>query len=479
MKTQLSQVTNNPYRDLSAYPIMAEIINILRPSIQKTGFWGGLRARPAGNQITLDSGEVLTEEADINEYLTEIDAAFDDDGNPLFEVEQAFGHHRVAAALAEDVDEADFSITYIADDIMLQMMAEENHRDATNNIAVMLETYKQTKMELEAQAGEFETFNEYEEKYTFFGNQKVWKNARSQGVGFQTIRKFLGESWPEAAVRAGVATLADISDGIFEQEQVIRMSSMSIVGEFGKLCKAIRDMDVPDFFKDRYIKQVSEYICNPKEGSTVKIIRAATKKAKDGCNPFKYIKTQTGIEFNLVNELKTLSGEDEFAKMPVDALLGVDGLKDYEGIEDAIEKVKEVLQKAADKASGGDELDADGTASTSDAQAEADAAIADAEAEAGDMAEGAVSLPPLEDNVTDGAVSLSVLAATFGQSAGVFASQTQSLIGAVDKMEAEELDRFGTAFENVFQSLVLVGIEAYGKDDLMTMIEKAQAVVEV
>lgn len=91
---RLSDVLPNPYRNLDDYPIDQAKCEQLAHSINETGFWLGIRARR----------------------------------NNAGQLEIAFGHHRIAAAkfaLGEN-HEAQFEVGEFSDLEMLRMMAHEN-----------------------------------------------------------------------------------------------------------------------------------------------------------------------------------------------------------------------------------------------------------------------------------------------------------------------------------------------------------------
>lgn len=101
----------NPFRRLDEYPILREKVDPLKESIQATGFWGTIVARPHGDH---------------------------------FEI--AFGHHRRIAL--QEVYPADHKVEIIVRDLtneqMLKMMARENMEEWGTSAWVELETIRAT-----------------------------------------------------------------------------------------------------------------------------------------------------------------------------------------------------------------------------------------------------------------------------------------------------------------------------------------------
>jgi len=86
----VSMLGANPYRDMTTFPIQPKKVASLKESIERTGFWPSIMARPENNMV---DGKVITKE----ELRAMIDSGYD-----FSEVmwEKSFAHHRQAACEA-------------------------------------------------------------------------------------------------------------------------------------------------------------------------------------------------------------------------------------------------------------------------------------------------------------------------------------------------------------------------------------------
>jgi flagellar biosynthesis GTPase FlhF len=99
----------NPFRRLDEYPIQREKVDALKESIESTGFWGTIVARPAGSAYEI-----------------------------------AFGHHRLVA-LRETrgpKGQAEVIVRDLTNEQMLKMMAKENMEEWGTSAWVELETVR-------------------------------------------------------------------------------------------------------------------------------------------------------------------------------------------------------------------------------------------------------------------------------------------------------------------------------------------------
>jgi hypothetical protein len=460
MKVSLSLIQANPYRDMDKYPISESKVKALLESIRQTDFWDNLLARPAGNQITLEDGTVLQGQEMI-EYLRDCEDAD-------FPVELAYGHHRWVAVEKTGMTEIDIPVKSIEDEVMLKIMANENKGDWASNMSVILETVRQVRNTLHNQAASFESFDDYLEVYSFFATQKEWKAALDvKNIGYRRICKFLGETWSENDVRAASSTLDAIDGGLFEQEQVIYMPSIAAMNRFQALAKAIHESGVfPEFFKRHYVAEAADIICDAEKGATVLVIQKAAAMVRKNNIPGDYLRKQKVTPFDLVKELKRLATDPDNEINP-DDFLKMDGLSDWEGIDEAVAKVKESIKRDDERRERAGGADAPDSEEVSD---EAQAAIDAAEAEVGEEVDA--GLPPLEDVDVD--ATADALATVFVQSSKVFTAQTERMIGNVDDLDPKVESVFGTAFEDTFKAMAKLGLNLYGKADLVTMLTAAE-----
>lgn len=114
MKIRFEDIKPNPYRDLKANPLLADKIEALIESVLETGFWDNVVVRK----------------------------------NAKGEYEQAYGHHRVAAAIKAGLTEANFIVKTLNNDMMLKMMARENAevygndaKSTVESVAALIQAY--------------------------------------------------------------------------------------------------------------------------------------------------------------------------------------------------------------------------------------------------------------------------------------------------------------------------------------------------
>lgn len=462
MRVAVDNIIPNPYRDMDKFPINEEKVKALVESIRQTDFWDNLLARPEGNSLKVN-GDNLTGEA-LAQHLRELEEAD-------FPVELGYGHHRLEAVKRVGLEFIEIPVKVIDDEIMLQIMANENKGDwGYGNMSVLLETYRQVRLNIHRQAKEFEKFDDYVEKYSFFKKAKDFNAAKDiSNIGYRRIHQFLGETWSENNLRSAGAVLASIDDGLFAQEQVVRMPSVGLMDRFQTLAKNIRKQSWPDYFKDQYIQEASDIICDPSQGATVKIVEKTARMVNKNNVPTEYLTKQKLVGFDLVKELKKLVTADESNLTPDDLLI-IYGLQDYEGLDEAVEKVKESIKKDETRReqAGGAEPEAEAEAESDEAQE----AIEKAEAEAEQATDQ--PLPAIEEG--EAPTSLSQMVSTFIQSASIFKRQAEAFIGKVDEIDTDPqvMDKWGSAYEDAFIALAKVGLEAYGKQDLLSLLEQAE-----
>ena len=107
----------NPFRDLDHYPLDPRKLEVLRESIEQTGFWQNFYGRRAS----------------------------DGNGGMLYEI--AYGHHRLAilqerAAASNTDPEIDLPLAPLTDEHMLQIMARENMSEWGTSATIEIETVR-------------------------------------------------------------------------------------------------------------------------------------------------------------------------------------------------------------------------------------------------------------------------------------------------------------------------------------------------
>lgn len=480
MKIKVDQIKSNPYRDLDKYPIDRAKVDALKESIQQTDFWDNLLCRPAGNTIPPE----LLGEGTVISYLADLDVAFNEDGY-IFLVELAYGHHRLVAIQELGIEEIEIPCKSIDDKTMLKIMANENKDDWQSNLGVMLETVRQAREFLMGTVTPYETFDAYKEAGETFFSKEQFAQIEAQGIGYKPIQKFLGETWSAQDVRKAVAVIKDIDAELYEQEQIIRFPSVSVLGNFSKLAAAIVKQPWPVFFKDKMIEEITGMISDPKVSSTVKIITSATDAAKNGKDPVRVIRNPglKRVDFNVAKAVKALCYEnmDNGTKLELSELASVPGFENYPDIDKLIEEVQksinrsEAAKAAATTAAETGEVQTmpDGTEITPEMAGDDEAleAMLDAaEAEVA-VAEAPAGLPDVPEEDAEAPMDLDV----FVQSASTMSHQvTRAAMSLADASPDDQGSSF-TAVEDLTKSVVRAYMQLFGTDDVAKLINDIAA----
>ena len=173
MKIKLIDIEPNPYRHIDKYPIDRAKVERFKTSITEKTFWDNLLVRP---HPTVKGKYQL-----------------------------AYGHHRWTALKELGYKELDLPCKAIDDSTMIQIMAEEN-LDWSTSPGVILATVQVAKEYLDGELAKYETYEEFvSAKNTLTNlveNGQAFARLKSKnGVGKETIRKFLGGNWKFWVVR--------------------------------------------------------------------------------------------------------------------------------------------------------------------------------------------------------------------------------------------------------------------------------------
>jgi len=161
MKIKVKNLVANPYRNIKAYPIDQEKIRQLRNSIKETTFWDNILARSAHGKQQI-----------------------------------AYGHHRLIA-IREELGEdtvVDIPVRDLSDENMLKIMANENMREWSTDLRVVMETVRAAKKFLEEHP---EIIAQYRDP------------RGSQELGASVISRFLGRNWSKARVEGILRMVKD------------------------------------------------------------------------------------------------------------------------------------------------------------------------------------------------------------------------------------------------------------------------------
>ena len=192
MKLQIKQINPNPYRDMENYPINREKVEALKASIEQTGFWDNILARPKKGKkfkLPIDGiGELVI-------Y-----------GEPI--VELAYGHHRLTALreVLKPEDTIDIPVKDLDDSTMIKIMANENMDEWKTETIVIDETVRVAKKFLNEHP---EYMPEKPKKYNSPQLGVAEKGYQDNPLAFQ-IAKFL--NWNETRVYHSLQRLGMVAN---------------------------------------------------------------------------------------------------------------------------------------------------------------------------------------------------------------------------------------------------------------------------
>ncbi len=367
VEAKLGNIGQNPFRDMVMFPIdMINKVPSLVESMEKTGVWPSIIARPKDNMI---NGEVLTQD-ELVAYISS--------GADLSDVvwEKAFGHHRQAAVKTLGFESMPIIPQIKTDEEMLLMMALENKEGFGSNINSALETVRQVHRNLVDSIADFDDFDQYVESNggvvanCFFGTSKQFLAAQ-KSVGFRTVKRFLGETWNERDVRAPFAVLKAVEDGLFHQEDIVSVPSMGLLEEIASIARVIHEgytpqkkdaeaIPAPDWPVKYKVEAIEDVIARcsltPEKANTsvtvAQLAKARQALQKEGVNPASFLRSGKGkTAFDVYEALKKEYLVDdvdlEVNMTAIDGLVEVDGLSDYEGLEAIQIKLRAAAERMA------------------------------------------------------------------------------------------------------------------------------------
>ena len=111
-------------------------------------------------------------------------------------------------------------------------MANENHEDWSLTPGLINETVRAAKVFLEKILSECDSFEDYKNRSTHL-RRPIWETAQSfgsskgKGVGWQAIRRFLGDNWSQNNIQAALSV---IKADEFAQNQKAKAEEMRAQG---------------------------------------------------------------------------------------------------------------------------------------------------------------------------------------------------------------------------------------------------------
>jgi hypothetical protein len=180
MKVAVKNIKINPFRNLDNYIIQRERVEALKNSIQETGWWDNILARPTENGS----------------------------------VQIAYGHHRLVALQELGVKEVDIPVKELDDATMLKIMANENMEDWKASPAVVNETVAEVKKFLDEKVRNSNSFSQFKARvsksiHALFGNAGTYEQVKKNGVGWKAILAFLGKNWKAWMVQEALSVLKE------------------------------------------------------------------------------------------------------------------------------------------------------------------------------------------------------------------------------------------------------------------------------
>jgi hypothetical protein len=488
VEAKLSNIAPNPFRDMTMFPIDTTTkVPSLIESMEKTGVWPSIIARPKDNMIDgkmVDQAELI---------------AFIQSGADLSGIvwEKAFGHHRQAAVEAMGFESMPIIPQIKTDEQMLLMMALENKEGFGANINSSLETVRQVRERLAASVADFDDFDAYVESNggkvadCFFQTSKAFMAAQ-KAIGFRTVQRFLGETWNERDVRAPFAVLKAVEDGLFHQEDIINVPSMGLLEEIASIARVVfeghtpqkKDAEVvpapdwPHLVKVETIEDIIQRASVTPDKSNTTVTVAQLAKARqalqnDGVNPASYLRSGKGkVAFDVYEWAKKrflVSDVDlEVNMTTIDGLVEVDGLGDWGGLLELQKKLRKAAQRMAEGLEGDGEGGEGGEGDLTPASEE------DINKDLGDGG-GAISAGPGADftgmDEMDTPMPINQLGQAVAGDAEIMAARAGQLLARIDEYTPDEA--FSMALTDLLGKVAQLAMATLGKPALTDAFNSA------
>jgi len=186
MKVKVKDIKPNPFRDMEKYHIRRDKIELLKKSINETGFWDNIVVRKAGNKYEL-----------------------------------AYGHHRWKALQELDIKEVDIPVKDLDDFTMFKMMANENLEIWGVSTDVLISTVKSAKKFLDEELKKYDSWEDLNKSIKIlFETEHSFIQTKKHGIGQTTIKKFLGDGWKQWQIQEALRILDDAEKGEIDIEAV-------------------------------------------------------------------------------------------------------------------------------------------------------------------------------------------------------------------------------------------------------------------
>jgi hypothetical protein len=214
MKIKITDLVENPFRNIKHYPIAREKVKELKTSIRETSFWDNILIRPAPK-------------------------------NGNYEV--AYGHHRLIALRellkeGQIKNEVDLPCKDISDAVMVKIMANENLDSWKTTPVVIKETIKTIKDFLDNALKSYTWESAEPQIRGLFTEKRFYLEAATRSVGRGLIARFLGDNWTEDMVHDALKLLEDEKNKIVDKDAI---NMMPTLGDAVAFYETVKDLDIP------------------------------------------------------------------------------------------------------------------------------------------------------------------------------------------------------------------------------------------
>lgn len=471
-------IADNPHRDLKSFPLDDNKVDFLVQSIGDLGFWENVLVRPAGNMI---NGYKIESQEDLDKHLDgkdEID----------FPVELSYGHHRVAAIrklntlpMYTPITRVDIPIKYIDDDKMLQIMVHENRNEWGHGVSVMVESVTRVYDTICNHLNDY-TEDQYEEftlKYPYFSDAASFKRAKAdRGVGFETVQAYIGGKWDDNDIRGPLAAIKASRAGLFDIESCYVMKSGSALREIVGVIAAIHEeKSIPKYFKDDWTEEAFKLQKDPDTASSVKVLKAAKQKIKNGFNPLTYMAKKQSEKFDATKLIAEVLWEKQLFT-PED-VTKLDGLEGWD--EPIAEALKTVVARKNRRDSGSSgSVTTPGPVTTPGVPPSSPDDTANLSNLDGSQIVGNDGIATINTGEMDIVKDINEITKVFSTAAPVFVVQTKRLISRVSEINPDKAIemRFFEKLTEAFGTIAALYIEAVGAERTNEMIAELIATVE-
>ncbi len=204
IEVNIDKIESNPFRNLKRLPLKPEKVQILKDSIDTTGFWENIVVRVHPSK-------------------------------PGF-YQLAYGHHRLQAVKESGIKSATFIVSELSDELMVKIMANENMQEWSSSLNVIVETVIQTRDYLNDCIKRGKVPNVkllYPDINTLKRVTKQVKDKKGS-VGLDAIHRFLGNGWSRATISRAMDVIKNVEQKKIAKGAVMKFQSPRLASDFVK-----------------------------------------------------------------------------------------------------------------------------------------------------------------------------------------------------------------------------------------------------